>query len=378
MRVALRAMFSAPGFLYQAGQVGELDGYALATRLAYFLWKSTPDERLLRLAGEGTLVQPRVLWSEVERLLDDERSGRFVDDFLEQWAGLGEIDATRPDATLYPEYDDVLRQAMLGETRRFFRALVDGDLPVRNLVDSDFTFLNRRLAEHYGIGGVEGERLRRVALNGESVRGGLLTQASVLKITANGTVTSPVKRGVFVLANLLGTPAKPPPPDIGSIEPDTRGTTTVRETLDAHRNVERCASCHRKIDPAGFALESFDPIGGFRTRYRSTEKGDRPTRKVLGRPARGYREGLAVDASGQMEDGREFSGVRELKWHLLGEEEQVARNLIENLVVYGTGGEIEFADRDEVERMVEELGRGGFGVRSMIHAVVQSRIFREK
>ena len=266
---------------------------------------------------------------------------------------------------------------MLEETHRFFAELIWSDLGVRNLIDSDFTFLNRRLAEHYGIPDVEGLTMRKVQLPPDSPRGGLLTQASVLKVTANGTTTSPVMRGAFVLSNLLGRPPAPPPPGAGAIEPDTRGATTIREELAAHRNVESCAKCHRHIDPPGFALESFDPIGGYRTRYRASE-GDRSGHKLHGRNVWEYRLGLPVDSSGVTAEGNSFGGVREFKQQLLAEEEQVARNLITQLIAYSTGAEIQFADRDEVDQLVAKAAKSGYGLRSIIHEIVQSKIFRNK
>jgi hypothetical protein len=378
VRVPLRAMLTSPQFLFHAANPGELDDYALATRLSYFLWKSLPDEELFRLAAEEKLREPDVLARQVNRMLDDQKSDRFVHDFLDQWLGLRDIDATTPDEKLYPEFDDNLKQAMLGEARHFVREMIASNLSVRNLIDSDFTFLNRRLADHYGIPGVDREHVRRVTLPADSVRGGLLAHASIHKVTANGTVTSPVKRGSFVLSKLLGTPPSPPPPDIGSIEPDTRGATTIREILDAHRNVATCANCHQHIDPPGFALECFDPIGGFRTRYRSTEKGDRPDRKLHGRRVYEYREGRAVDSSGFTADGQSFDGIRAFKQLLLRKQDQVARNLITQLIVYSTGGEIQFADRPELDRIVQETSSENYRVRTIMHMIVQSRLFRNK
>lgn len=218
----------------------------------------------------------------------------------------------------------------------------------------------------------------KVSLAGNSPRGGLMTQASVLKVTSNGVATSPVKRGNFVLDKLLGTPPSSPPPDIGSIEPDTRGTTTVRETLAAHRDVESCASCHRKIDPPGFALESFDPIGGYRTRYRSTGRGEKTKRQFLGRPIREYREGPAVDASGMTESGETFKGIREYKEILANQKSRVTRNLLTRLVVYSTGAEIQFADRDKIAKMTEDNLVKSRGVRDLIHAMIQSDLFLNK
>ena len=378
LRVVLRAMLSSPEFLYHEAAPGELDDFALATRLSYFLWKSLPDDQLLFLAAGGQLNEPDVLASEVDRMLEDEKAQRFVEDFLDQWLELNEIDATTPDENLYPEYDDVLRQAMLKETRRFFFEMIRSDLGVGEFIDSDFTFLNCRLAGHYGIPGVEGLDFRKVILPTDSPRGGLLTQASILKVTSNGTNTSPVPRGSFVLGNLLGTPPSPPPPGAGAIEPDTRGTTTIREELVAHRNVESCNRCHKDIDPPGFALESFDPIGGFRSRYRSTGEGDRPTTKLFGRPIREYRLGLFVDPSGKTSDGESFSDIREFKEILMKKEDQIAQHVLNQLIAYSTGAEIQFADRRERDQILEKAKARGYGVRAMIHSVVQSEMFRKK
>ena len=236
VRIPLRAILVSPPLLFQTGEVGKLDDTALASRLSYFLWSSLPDDELAKVAAEGRLSDPETLAKQVDRMLDDPKSDRFVQEFLGQWLELDQIDATTPDAYLYPEYDDVLRRAMLAETREFFAHLLDENLGVANLIDSDFTFLNRRLAEHYGIAGVEGEQMRKVQLEPTSVRGGILTQASIAKVTANGTVTTPVKRGNFVLTNLLGLPTNPPPPGAGSIEPDTRAPPPFERPW---RNIKR-------------------------------------------------------------------------------------------------------------------------------------------
>ena len=267
---------------------------------------------------------------------------------------------------------------MLAETRRFLRELLAKNLPAHHFIKSAFTFLNRRLARHYGIGKITGEEMRRVNLPANSVRGGLMTQASILKVTANGTLTSPVKRGHWVLASLLGTPPQPPPPTISALEPDTRGAVTIREPLAKHRNVASCASCHQYIDPPGFALESFDPIGGFRQRYRTTGTGDWTNHRFMGRRVREYRWGLHVDATGTTADGKTFNGIRHFRDLLLEPEEQVARNFVSQLLTYATGAEVQFADRSEVERILAVNKTKVYPVRNLLHAVVQNRLFLNK
>src|SRR5581483_10814513 len=266
------AVLSSPGFLYFKETPGRLDDFALAERLSYFLWNSCPDDELRQLAGRHQLRRPAVLWRQVDRLLDDPRSRRFINSFLDYWLDLRLIAGTAPDEQLYPEYqlDDLLVESMTAETQLFFDELIRKNLGVTNLVDSDFSVLNERLARHYGIAGVQGVELRPVNLPPGCLRGGLLTQASILKVTSNGTTTSPVKRGAWILSRILGKPPHPPPPGTPVIEPDIRGATTVREQLAKHRSQESCAVCHRNIDPPGFALESFDVMGGYRDRYRST------------------------------------------------------------------------------------------------------------
>ena len=376
VRVPLRAILSAPPFLYHAGEPGMLDDFGLATRLSYFLWRSLPDVELLGVAREGTLSDPKVLAKQVDRMLDDPKTERFVKDFAGQAFRLYELRATSPDPALYPEYDDRLAQAMARETEMFLAELIAEDLSAGAFIDADFTFTNRRLAEHYGIDGVEGQQMRKVMLPANSPRGGLLTQASIHKITANGTTTSPIPRGNFVLANLLGQPPPPPPAGVNALEPDTRGTTTIREQLDAHRSSPVCASCHRVIDPPGFALESFDPIGGFRTNYRIP--GEEMTFGEFTVPGP-YRQGPPVDPSGVTPEDAAFAGIEEYKQLLLENEvDQVARHFASSLLVYATGAGIEFADRDAVEQIVERGKTGGHPMRTMIHEVVRSDLFRRQ
>ena len=378
VRIPLNAILVSPKLLYLSGDAGKLNDVELASRLSYFLWRSLPDQKLMKLAVEGKLSNEETISSQVDRMLVDRRFERFTHEFLDQWLDLDQIDSTTPDAFLYPEYDDVLRRAMLAETRHFFAHLIKENLGVSNLIDSEFTFLNRRLAEHYGIESVAGEQIRKVKLDAKSNRGGILTHASIAKITANGTVTTPVKRGNFVLTNLLGLPPNPPPPNVGSIEPDTRGATTIRETLKKHKSIEACASCHRRIDPPGFAMESFDPVGNFRKKYRNSIGVDREVNPGLRLARKEYRLGRKVDSSGVTADGKKFSGIAEFKRHLMKSKTQVARNLVSKLIEFSTGGEIEFADREEVEKILDKTAAENYPLRSLIHKVVASRIFRNR
>jgi hypothetical protein len=378
VRLALRAVLTSPQFLILQEAPGKLSDYALATRLSYFLWGTLPDQALLDLAAAGKLGDSNELRGQTERLLDDPRSEAFVESFVDQWLDLRKIDATTPDRRLYPEFDELLKISMLSETHAFFRELIEKNLPADSLIDSDFVMINRRLADHYRLSGVRGQQMQRVPLPSNSERGGVLTQASVLKVTANGTVTSPVTRGSWVMSKLLLTPPSAPPPGIGSIEPDTRGATTVRDQLDRHRSDPGCASCHRSIDPPGFALESFDVIGGWRERYRSTDQGDPPQEKLHGRRIHEYKLGPEVDASGVLPDGRAFENVQQFKTLLLEDREQIARGLASQLLIYATGQRIQLADREEIQQIILRTKEQGWQVRDLIHAVVQSNVFRSK
>lgn len=371
------AVLCSPDFLYFHEKPVELDDYALASRLSYFFWRSMPDEELLAHARDGRLKEKNVLSSEVNRLLDHPKSQRFVEDFIGQWLGLRDIRDTQPDEELYPEFDDFLLESMMAETHATFAAMVQRNLPARFTVDGDFVVANNVLADLYGLEGVEGVALREVKVPDDSPRGGLLTNASILKVTANGTTTSPVVRGAWVLERLLGTPPKPPPPNVPAIEPDTRGAKTIRETLDKHRVDPSCAQCHSRIDPPGFALESFDVIGGWRKNYRSLDMGRETQRIVDNRPVN-YKLAHEVDASGALSNGREFADIREFKQLLLADERQLARNLTQRLIVFATGAEVSFADRDTIEDILDETSTTNFGVRDLIHSVVQSKLFRHK
>jgi hypothetical protein len=407
MLAAYSAVLCSPAFVCLEEKAGPLDDHALAARLSYFLWNSEPDAELRGLAAQGELHEPKVLREQTERLLNSPNARQFVEAFLAYWLDLRKMDATAPDAALYPDYylDDLLTESAAEETLLFFSELLKHDLPARNLVASDFAMLNERLATHYGLwqehrpagsqstagdttgagAGIaarrplaEGVGFRRVTLPPGSRRGGLLTQASVLKVTANGTTTSPVVRGAWVMERILGKPPPPPPASVAAVDPDTRGATTIREQLDKHRTQESCSACHAKIDPAGFALENFDVLGGWRDRYRAL--GDGRREPGYGKNGQAFEFHLAqtVDATGVLPDGRAFGDIDQLKRLLLDDEKQVARNLTRQLVVYATGAPVRFGDRPEIEQILERASSSHFGVKSLVQEIVQSRLFSWK
>jgi len=272
---------------------------------------------------------------------------------------------------------------MIAETRAFVRELIANNLPISTLVSTDFAMLTQRLAEHYGITGVEGTEVRRVALPAASHRGGLLTQAAILKLTANGTTTSPVKRGKWVMDRLLNDPPAPPPPTIAAIEPDTRGATTIRQQVTLHQASATCAVCHAELDPAGFAMEAFDPVGGFRDRYRALGSGDVPPEATSSLWGVVYRLGPPVDASGRLADGRSFHDIDGLKTLLAADQKRLARAFVTHLSRYAIGADTHYSDHREIARLVESTRATAtdpteYGVRSLIHALARSRLLGGK
>jgi len=376
------AVLCSPGFVSLEEPVGKLDGPALASRLSFFLWNSPPDQTLRDLAASGKLSDPVLLRAETDRLLSDPRSERFIEAFLDSWLALRDINSTSPDANLYPDYylDDLLTESALDETRFFFTDLLRKNLPARNLIDSDFTFLNERLAEHYGIPGVRGVAMRRVAIPEDSPRGGLLTQASILKITANGTNTSPVLRGAWILERILGKPSPPPPPGTPAVEPDIRGAKTIRQQLAKHSEDPSCATCHSKIDPPGFALESFDIFGGWRDQYRALADKDEKKAEGFGKNGQpfDFAYKLPVDSTGNTADGAAFSDIVSYKKLLLSDERAIAANLANQLITYSTGTPVRFGDRAELENVLNNSEKSGYAIRTIIHEIIRTSLFQNK
>jgi hypothetical protein len=381
MLTAYTGVLVSPGYVFVEEQPGKLDDRALATRLSLFLWNTTPDAALRARAEKGELHKPEVLRKETERLLNDPKARRFVDAFTDYWLDLRKIDDTSPSATIYNDYelDEPLKLASMDETQLFFAELLRANLPARNVVASDFTYLNERLANHYGIKGVSGAQMRRVTLPPDSDRGGLMTMASVLKITANGTTTSPVLRGHWITERILGIETRPPPPNVKAVEPDIRGAVTIRQQLDKHRDNASCASCHIKMDPAGFALESFDVMGARRDRYRAVAENVKPEPGFgLNGQAFAFHYGLPVDSAGEVPDGRAFRDVKEFKRLVLGDEVAVARNLARQLVTFATGAPVRFTERDELERILQRASARQYGVRTLVEEIVSSELFQTK
>ncbi|MBL9184549.1 MAG: DUF1592 domain-containing protein [Verrucomicrobiaceae bacterium] len=392
MTYGYKSVLTSPPFLFFSETPGELDRLALANRLAYFLTSLPPDAELLA----ADVTKPDVLRNQTERLLKSPRARGFTENFTGQWLELRKIDATIPDPNLYGDFDGTLLWSMPEETRRFFDDVLQNDRSVLEFVDSAWTLVNRRLAEHYGIteafnsakpqlsttpslqSSVPQSEFRRVNLPAGSHRGGVMTQGSVLKVTADGTTTSPVLRGKWVLEHIIGKATPPPPPDVPAIEPDIRGATTIRQQLDKHRNIAACNSCHQHIDPPGFALESFDPIGGYRDFYRASARTQAGIVQLPGYTGRAFYRGPDVEKGGITHDGKTFTTIEDYKLLLLADPDQIARNLAEKLLTYATGAEPQFADREVIEQIVAQVKTKNYGFRTLVHEIVQSRPFKHK
>lgn len=364
-------------FLYLREPIAADDHFAIANRLSHFLTDSRPDAALATLASQKKLRAPATLRAETDRLISGAGFERFVNHFTDCWLNLRELRRDDPDIRLYPEYrlDDYLVESMGMETRAFLTAMLRENLPAASLIKSEFALVNDRLARHYGLPEVTGSALRRVNLPKDSVYGGLITQGSILKVSANGTSTSPVLRGVWIMDRLIGQHPPPPPPGIPAVEPDIRGAKTIRELIAQHTKSKTCATCHAKFDPVGLALENFDILGAWRTRYRGTSDGERIT--GIDRAGHDFAFTLAsnIDASGQLVDGRQFANIHDLKALFVANPRQLARNLLHQFTLYATGTPVQFSDRRDIEAMLDACAQDGYRVRDLVHALVQSPIF---
>jgi len=369
IHLAIRATLCSTHFLYRGASEGKLDDYDLASRLSYFLWSSPPDDALRKAAAAGQLSDPEVLAKQTQRLLNDRRATRFLRSFVDQWLDLKLLPEIMPDPRLLKFTDKDLK-AITEETRLFVDEILRENHPIETFIDPDFTYLNIRNARLYGMKEIKGDAMRRVALQKGGRTGGILGQASVMMATANGVDTQPVLRGVWLLENVFGESPPPPPSAVPAIEPDTAGATSIRELLSRHQADASCATCHRRIDPLGFALENFDPVGRWRTHYPLYEK--QKNGNIV------TKDGPKVDAEGKLPDGTQIRGVSDLKQYLVANIDQFSACLAEKLLIYGTGRPMNYADRQVVKHLVAEVRKQGNGFQDLIIAVVSSESFRTK
>ena len=363
IQVAMQAILISPHFLFKVEQStpedrvdsSPISPYELATRISYFLWSSMPDDELLLMAHQDHLKDERRLLEKIGRMIQDPRSNQFVEHFAGQWLQLRNLDSAEPDKSIFTEYSGEVRDLMRRETMTFFAGVMRANLPVTTLVTADFSYLNETLARYYGIEGVRGEQFRKVSLKGIQ-RGGLLTHGSVLTVTSNPTRTSPVKRGKWILDNLLNAPPPPAPPDVPDLEKEQLHGT-LRERMEQHRQNPACAACHQMMDPLGFALENYDAVG----RWRDHEGGE------------------PVDASGVLPDGTQFRGVWELRDLLAeGRKEDFMRCITEKMLIYAVGRGTEYYDQCAIDEIVEKVGQRDNQFAFLIAEIILSDPFQKK
>jgi hypothetical protein len=362
LKLPMKAVLVSPHFLYRIEEdpknpndVRTISDYEFATRLSYFLWSSMPDEELFRLAEKGELRRPAVLEAQVKRMLKDPKAKALSENFAGQWLQLRNLKTLSPDKNLFPAWDEELRAAMAREAEAFFEYIVQTDRPILDFLDADYTFVNERLAKHYGISGVSGSQFRKVALP-DNRRGGIVTMASTMTITSNPTRTSPVKRGKWILENVLGTPPPPPAPDVPELPPVGQLKGTLRQQMEQHRADPKCAVCHAKLDPLGFGLENFDGIGAWRAQDNKVN----------------------IDASGELPGGLKFSGPAQLRKVLLGKADQFRSCFAEKLLTFGLGRGLEYYDKCALDGVVAAAKADGDKFSAMVLAVVRSDPFQKR
>jgi mono/diheme cytochrome c family protein len=377
MLAGYQAFLCSRHALYLHEPLNDDDHYAIASRLSHFLTNTRPDPQLMNHARNSQLRNADDLRAETNRLIESPGFERFVQNFTDYWLNLRHVHRDEPDVRLHPEYrfDAYLVESMERETKTFFTAMVRENLPVSVLIDADFVFANDRLAQHYQLPPISGSAMQKVVLPDNSPYGGLLTQGAILKVTANGTTTSPVVRGAWIMERLIGQPPPPPPASVPAVEPDIRGATTIRELLALHTQDASCASCHARFDPVGFALENFDILGGWRTRYRGLEKGEHVSGIDRAGHDFSYTFSSPVDATGKLLDGRSFADIHQLKSLLAADPRQLARNLLHQFTVYATGTPVRFADRREIEDILNRCRDHEYRTGDLLHELVYSKIF---
>ena len=359
LRIGMKAILVSPGFIYHYQNDGKLNDFGLASRLSYFLYGTAPDEKLLTLAAEGKLTDPKSYKGVIQTLIKDQRMNTMVKNFTHQWLHFEKIKVMKPDKNKFKKfYNTGAYGHITSETTHFINHLIKNNLSIYNCLDSDFVMVNSNLARHYGIKGLKGSGFQAVKLPPDSIRGGLITQTSVMAATSNGVDTSPVMRGVFVMENLLGIKAPIPPQDVEPIEPDIRGTKSLVEQLKKHRENESCANCHKKIDPLGMPLENLDVVGTFRQDYGGKKK-------------------LPVVATTVTSNGTKISSLKEYKNYLMKNKHMFAKCITEKLLSYATGREMTYLERGEVDKIAKKLQTED-GFRDLLITVLNSNTFKSR
>jgi hypothetical protein len=370
LKTGLVAILCSKDFFYlvegsEQANLNKINDWELASRLSYFLWSTMPDAPLREAAANGTLHQPEVLRAQMARMMRDPRIVRFTEAFSRQWLQLRRVGMFTPDKKLYPTYDDYLQKSMVGETTAYFREVLEKNLSLREFLDSDWTMLNARLAEHYEIPNVTEDRFQRVSLRPEDHRGGLLTQAAVLSLTSDGLRHRPVHRGKWVLESIIGKPPPPPPANVKPIEPtpETRPKATLRMKLAAHETDANCAACHRRIDPLGLAFDNYDAIGRWRT-------------EEIVRDGNG--ENPKVDASGELPDGRKFANAEGLKKLLLADIDKFNAAFVEKLATFALRRAMSVDDRTALQNLAKQSKAADYQLPAIIEALVLSDLFQKR